>query len=49
MNYNILGWGIGLLIAALIFMVRADVIGYVGGGIIGAIGLIMVVVGLKTG
>lgn len=46
MQFAMIGTGIGLLVAALVFMVRADIIGFVGGGVIGAIGLLLLLVGI---
>lgn len=47
MNGTLMGWGGGLGISGLLFMARADRIGFIGGIIVLVIGLILLGVGLK--
>ena len=48
MNGTLMGWGGALGIAGLLFMARADRIGFIGGTIVLVIGIVLLGVGLKN-
>lgn len=48
MNSQLFLFAIGIIIASLVFMVRNDTIGYIGGGVLSVIGLITLYFGATT-